>query len=114
MTILLHGPVGAEMLQRECVIKDPEVLEAVRWHSTFNRGLGHVAKIAYLADKLDHQKTCRYPQLEVSDRLARDDLAAAILSLLQQNLVAMIEAGQLIHPASVEGRNELLELRTRV
>ena len=79
VTVLLHGPVGAEMLQRECGIEDPEVLEAVRWHSTFNRGLGPVAKIAFLADKLDHQKASRYPYLERIERLAKEDLDAAIL-----------------------------------
>ena len=111
VTVLLHGPVGAEMLQRECGIEDPEVLEAVRWHSTFNRGLGPVAKIAFLADKLDRQKASRYPYLERIDRLAKEDLDAAILSFLQEDLASMIGSGQLIHPASVEGRNELLELQ---
>ena len=54
--VLLHGPVGAEILRRECGVGDLEILEAVHWHSTFNRGLGPVAKIAFLADKLDHRK----------------------------------------------------------
>ncbi|MFH1559959.1 MAG: bis(5'-nucleosyl)-tetraphosphatase (symmetrical) YqeK [Chloroflexota bacterium] len=114
VTVLLHGPVGAEMLQRECGIEDPEVLEAVRWHTTFNRGLGSVAKITFLADKLDHQKTSRYPYLERIDRLARENLDAALLAFLQEELASMIGGGRLIHPASVEGRNELLELQTRV
>ncbi|MDA0988559.1 MAG: bis(5'-nucleosyl)-tetraphosphatase (symmetrical) YqeK [Chloroflexi bacterium] len=114
VTVLLHGPVGAEMLRRECGIEDIEVLEAVRWHSTFNRGLGPVAKIAFLADKLDHSKAGRYPFLERIDGLAKEDLNAAILSFLQEDMTAMIAAGLLIHPASVEGLNELLELQTSV
>jgi predicted HD superfamily hydrolase involved in NAD metabolism len=114
VTVLLHGPVGAEMLRRECGIEDQDVLEAVRWHSTFNRGLGPVAKIAFLADKLDHTKVSRYPFLERIERLAKEDLDAAILSFLQEDLVSMLGAGKLIHPASVEGRNELLGLQTRV
>ena len=40
MPVLLHGQVGSEILRRECGIDDPEVLEAVWWHTTFNRGLG--------------------------------------------------------------------------
>ena len=112
--VLLHGPVGAELLRRECGIEDKEVLEAVRWHSTFNKGLGPVAKIAFLADKLDHNKTGRYPFLERIDDLANKDLNAAILSFLQEDMTAMITAGLLIHPASVEGRNELLESQRRL
>ena len=114
VTVLLHGPVGSEMLQRECGIEDLEVLEAVRWHSTFNKGLGPVAKIVFLADKLDHQKASRYPYLERIDRLAKEDLDAAILSFLQEELASMIGSGHLIHPASVEGRNELLGFQTLV
>lgn len=110
VTVLLHGPVGAELLRRECGIEDTEVLEAVRWHSTFNRGLGPVAKIVFLADKLDHSKAGRYPFLERIGRLAKEDLNAAILSFLQEDMTAMMAAGKLIHPASVEGRNELLGL----
>lgn len=114
VTVLLHGPVGAEMLRWECGIEDPEVLEAVRWHTTFNRGLGFVAKIVFLADKLDYQKAARYPYLERIDRLARENLDAAVLSFLQEEMVSMIGAGQLVHPASLEGRNELLELQKGV
>jgi predicted HD superfamily hydrolase involved in NAD metabolism len=111
VTVLLHGPVAAEVLRRECGIADEEVLEAVRWHSTFNRGLGPVAKLVFLADKLDPQKMSRYPFLERVDALAREDLNAALLLFLQEELASMIAAGRLVHPASVEGRNELLELR---
>ncbi|MQF48640.1 HD domain-containing protein [SAR202 cluster bacterium AC-647-N09_OGT_505m] len=107
--VLLHGSIGADMLQRECGIEDSEVLEAVRWHSTFNKGLSQVAKITFLADKLDYKKASRYPYLDRIDRLAKEDLDAAVLSFLQEELVSMIGSGQLVHPASVEGRNELLE-----
>ena len=40
MAVLLHGQVGSEILRRECGIHDAEVLEAVWWHTTFNRGPG--------------------------------------------------------------------------
>ncbi|MBI2855377.1 MAG: bis(5'-nucleosyl)-tetraphosphatase (symmetrical) YqeK [Chloroflexi bacterium] len=109
VTVLLHGPVGAEMLRRECGIEDQEVLEAVRWHSTFHRELGPVAKVVFLADKLDHQKRARYPFLDRVDALARDDLDAAVLAFLDEELVALIRDGKPVHPASIEGRNGLLE-----
>ncbi|MBF8267962.1 MAG: hypothetical protein HW388_1470 [Dehalococcoidia bacterium] len=108
VTFLLHGPVGAEMLQRECGIEDDEVLEAVRWHTTFNRGMGPVAKVVFLADKLEPHKVQVYPLLEGVVSLAREDMDAALLTLLQEEIISMIRLGRLIHPASLEGRNELL------
>ena len=107
--VLLHGPVGSEMLRRECGIEDPEILEAVYWHSTFNRGLGPVAKIAFLADKLDHVKAGRYPFQERVDNLARESLDAAVLAFIQEEISSLLKANQLIHPASIEGLNYLLE-----
>ena len=107
--VLLHGPVGSEMLRRECGIEDPEILEAVYWHSTFNRGLGPVAKIAFLADKLDHVKAGRYPFQERVDSLARESLDAAVLAFIQEELASLLKSNQLIHPASIEGLNYLLE-----
>ena len=107
--VLLHGPVGSEILRRECGIEDPEILEAVYWHSTFNRGLGPVAKIAFLADKLDERKSGRYPFQERVDSLARESLDAAVLVFIQEEIASLLKAGQMIHPASIEGLNYLLE-----
>ena len=109
--VLLHGPVGAEILRRECGVVDQEILEAVHWHSTFNRGLGPVAKIAFLADKLDHHKAGRYPFQERVDNLSRESLDAAVLAFIQEEIASLLKSNQLIHPASIEGLNYLLELR---
>ena len=109
--VLLHGPVGAEMLRRECGIEDQEVLEAVRWHTTFGQGLGPVSKVLFLADKLEPQKVQGHPLLEGTARLAVDDLDAAVLSYLQEDIPSMIRAERLVHPASLEGYNELLAIK---
>ena len=107
--VLLHGPVGSEILRRECGIEDSEILEAVYWHSTFNRGLGPVAKIAFLADKLDERKSGRYPFQERVSNLAKESLDTAVLAFIQEEIASLLKADQLIHPASIEGLNHLLE-----
>ena len=40
LPVLLHGPVGAERLRRDLGVTEPQVLEAVHWHSTAAPGLG--------------------------------------------------------------------------
>ncbi len=111
--VLLHGPVGAEILRRECGIEDPEILEAVHWHSTFNRGLGPVAKIAFLADKLDKHKAGRYPFQERVHNLSKENLDDAVLVFIQEEIASLLKGNQLIHPASIEGLNYLLESSAR-
>ena len=62
--VLLHGAVAACWLEHEGCLADPDVLEAVRWHTTGRRGMGEVAKVVFLADKLDPVKVKHYAYLE--------------------------------------------------
>ena len=106
--LLLHGPVAAELLRSASGLDDPEIYEAVYWHSTAHMGMGPTAKIVFLADKLDPQKAGRYPYLDELKDMATRDLDTAILEFLSRELVSLLSQGGLVHPASVDARNELL------
>ena len=54
--ILLHGQVGSHILQHEEHINEKEILEAVWWHTTFQKNIGPIGQITFLADKLDERK----------------------------------------------------------
>ena len=62
--ILLHGQVGSHILQHEEHINEKEILEAVWWHTTFQKNIGPIGQITFLADKLDERKLKQYPFLE--------------------------------------------------
>ena len=113
LPILLHGPVGAEILRRDCAVEDEDVLEAVRWHTTSSRGLSAISKVVFLADKLDPSKASRYPYIMQLQALARKDLDKAMLFFLERELASHVVRGELIHPASVEARNDLLLANAR-
>ncbi len=106
--LLLHGPVGAELLRRAGGLDDPDIYEAVYWHSTARRGMGPLAKVVFLADKLDPQKAGRYPFLPELGELARTSLNGAILDFLSREMTSLVQHGSLVHPASLEARNDLL------
>lgn len=106
--VLLHGPVAAETLRREDGLADPEVYEAIYWHSTARRDLGPVGKVVFLADKLDPHKSDRYSYGKELASLARRDLDSALRMFLDWELKALLEAGRPIHPAAIEARNQLL------
>ena len=105
--LLLHGPVAAEMLKHNG-LEDPEIYDSVYWHSTAHVHLVPEAKVVFLADKLDPQKAQRYPYLGELGRIAVESLDRAILTFLDRELTALIDQGSLVHPASVEARNQLL------
>ena len=106
--ILLHGLIAALWLENEHGFDDEDVLEAVRWHTTGRQGMGEIAKAVFIADKLDPNKVRRYPYLNEVQSLAEDSLDRAILEYLDQGLLYFVREGELIHPESVELRNELM------
>ena len=108
MPMLLHGPVAAESLCHLDGLDDPEVYEAIYWHSTAHKGLGTVAKVVFLADKLEPGKAGQYPFLSGLKDRAMASLDGAMLDFLTRTLVSRLQNGRLVHPASIEARNDLL------
>jgi predicted HD superfamily hydrolase involved in NAD metabolism len=106
--ILLHGPLAAERLRLECGVSDGEVLEAVRWHSTGCAGMGPVALVVFLADKLDPHKVEGLAHGRPLVALAQESLERAVVEYLSAEITSLVERGSLLHPASVEARNDLL------
>ena len=108
LPILLHGPVGAEMLRDADGLDDQDIYEAVRWHTTAHADLGAPGKVVFLADKLDPQKASRYPFLPEIKGLAERSLDIAILEFWNRELLSLLHQGALVHHDSLEARNDLL------
>lgn len=106
--LLLHGPVGAELLRREDGLDDAPIYQAVYWHTTAHPTLDTLGKLVFLADKLDPQKLARYPYQTLLHQLALEDLDQAVLEFLTRELIGLAQRGQPLHPAAVETRNALL------
>ncbi|MCH7706555.1 MAG: bis(5'-nucleosyl)-tetraphosphatase (symmetrical) YqeK [Chloroflexi bacterium] len=106
--VLLHGPLAAHRLQQECGVTDTEVLEAVRWHSTSCAGMSSVGLVVFLADKLDPDKAARNPLHDQLKEAALGSLERAVADYLTAELSSLLAQGSLLHPASVEARNDLL------
>ena len=106
--ILLHGPVGAEILRREDGLADDVLYQAVYWHSTGHPSLDSLAKLVFLADKLDPQKISYYPYIPLLRELALEDLDRALLEFLTRETIARVSNGDLVHPASYDMLNSLI------
>jgi len=97
---LLHGPVAAELARRELGIEDGEVLEAIRAHTTGKPGMGPLALVLYVADKIEPARD--YPSVQRLRRLAQEDLHAAATEALRRAIAHNEERGKDVHPASLE------------
>ena len=106
--LLLHGPVGAELLRKEEDLNDDILYEAVRWHSTAHASLDPLGKLVFLADKLDPQKAAVYSYQAKLHDMALESLDLALLEFLSREMAKRIEGGGTVHPASVDARNSLI------
>jgi predicted HD superfamily hydrolase involved in NAD metabolism len=97
---LLHGPVAAEMAKRKLGIDDEEVLEALRAHTTGRPGMGPLALVLYIADKIEPARD--YPSVGRLRDLAREDLHKAALESLRRAIAHNEGRGKTTHPASLE------------
>ena len=106
--VVLHGPVGAEILRREDGLDDEPLYQAVYWHTSAHPSLDSLGKIVFLADKLDPQKISRYPYQPYLRELAFADLDRAILEFITRELISLAKQGKMVHPMMLETRNYLL------
>ena len=67
-----------------------------------------VSKVVFLADKLEPDKVRRRPELGEVLRLASVDIDTALLEYVNRQIVRRVERGDLLHPYTLEFRNELI------
>jgi nicotinate-nucleotide adenylyltransferase len=78
---LLHARAAAVYINKKYGIKDKDILEAIRYHTTGVRDMGPIAKVVYIADKIEISRTDVDPILrEMSRESDLDTLFSEVLS----------------------------------
>lgn len=106
---LLHGRVGAEILRLEWGITDEELLEAVRYHMAGAPRMGILAKIIFLADKLEPNRDKFYGDLGPVRKLAMTDLDAAIARLSVWRVAELPSLAAVSRDPIAEARSAVIE-----
>jgi predicted HD superfamily hydrolase involved in NAD metabolism len=57
---IAHGPVAAAVLRARLGVRDEDVLNAVRYHSTLRAGASPLEQLVFIADKIEHDPTARH------------------------------------------------------
>jgi predicted HD superfamily hydrolase involved in NAD metabolism len=106
---LLHGPVGAEVLREEWGITDEEILDAVRDHITGSPYMSPLAKVLFLADKLEPSRDRYYGGLDPLRDLAMHNLDEAILRLYAWRMDQLVASRGPMDERMVSARNRLID-----
>jgi predicted HD superfamily hydrolase involved in NAD metabolism len=103
---LLHAPIGARLAKSIYGVNDPEIIAAIAAHTVGGPNLSLLSVIVYMADYIEPNRS--FPGVDKLRSLAQADLSAAMIESYDHSIQYIISRGGLIHPATVEGRNELL------
>lgn len=103
--ILLHAKLGVYYAQKKYGVTDPEILAAIRYHTTGAAGMSKTAMVVYLADLLE--PTRDFPGIEEMRCLVKVNLEQTMLKAYAQTMRYLLEYDLLIHPHCIDGYNEL-------
>lgn len=104
---LLHGPIAASLLWEWFDIRDDELANAIRYHTTGRVGMTLMDKIIYLADAVEPGRT--YDGVEEIRRLAFTDITHALAMSIDNTLSYLIANQKPIFPLTIMVRNDLWE-----
>ncbi|MDI6703885.1 MAG: bis(5'-nucleosyl)-tetraphosphatase (symmetrical) YqeK [bacterium] len=106
---LWHAAISQELAKRKFNIYDSEILQSIRIHPTGDKDMTSVDKIVVLSDYLEPNRNFR--DNEKIKVIAMKDLNQATILVLTSKLLHVIKKGSLIHPRTIEARNDLLSIR---
>ncbi|MCD8009889.1 MAG: nicotinate-nucleotide adenylyltransferase [Lachnospiraceae bacterium] len=103
-TALTHGPIGAEIAREELGIRDEELLNAIRYHTTGRPAMTDLEKIIFIADYIEPNRD-RAPHLKELRRMAYIDLNETIRCILKDTLAYLRDSKTVIDERSLETYN---------
>lgn len=104
---LLHGLVGTIIAKNLMGIKDQDILNAIRYHTTGRENMTMLEKIIYLSDYIEPGR--KYPGVEKVRELAFQDIDKALINSFNITIKYVIEKDQVLHLDTIKGRNFLLK-----
>ncbi|MCD7033025.1 bis(5'-nucleosyl)-tetraphosphatase (symmetrical) YqeK [Metabacillus sp. GX 13764] len=103
---LWHAPVGAYLVQKEAGITDPDVLEAIRCHTSGKPGMSLLDKIIFVADYIEPGR--HFPGVEEARELAKKDINKAAIFALKNTIAFLLKKNQAVYPDTINTYNDLI------
>ncbi len=104
---LSHSVIGSYVIQETFNIKDEDIINAVRYHTTGRENMTILEKIIYMADLIEEGR--KFPLVDKLRELAYNgSLDEALLLSFNNTIKFVMDNNQLIHPITVSARNYIL------
>lgn len=89
---LLHAKLGAYLAEKTYGVSDPEILHAIKVHTTGEPDMSLLDKIIYIADYIEPGRE-KAPNLEEVRRMAFKDLNVCMAEILRDTLMYLMSRG---------------------
>lgn len=106
-TPILHGKIGADIAKKKYNV-DEQIENAIKYHTTTSVKMDKLAKIVFVADKVEMNRKSEEYDIEAERELAKKDLDATVLLIIDSNITSLIAKGKLIDQDSIDTRNLLI------
>lgn len=103
---LLHAPCGAYYVEHEVGIKDEEVLNAIRYHTTGRPNMTLLEKVIFLADYIEPGR--QFKGVDEVRKLSETNLDEAVIQALDNTVSFLMKRRQLVYPETIATYNELV------
>ncbi len=103
---ILHARIGAELAVKRFGIDHPEILSAIRLHTTGSGAMTLIDAILYVADFAEPQRP--YREADIVLKLAYQDLNRAVLEVSRYKIEQLLIKGKAIHPNTIDAYNAAL------
>lgn len=105
---LSHSLIGSYIAKYELNIKDEDIINAIKYHTTGKKDMSLLEKIIYMADLIEENRD--YPGVELLRELTYSGkLDKALLLSFNNTIKLVLDRNQLVHPRTVEARNYILK-----
>lgn len=103
---LWHAILGAEYIRRELGVTDPEILQAVRYHTTGRKNMTLLDKVLFIADFTSDDRD--YPGVEQIREAAQNSLEEAMIEGIVFTVKDLAGARHPIHPDTIAAYNDTI------
>ena len=104
---LLHALIGVEFAVSHFDVDNPEILNAIRIHTTGSGKMTLIDKILYVADFAEPKRN--HVEAHSVRELAYQDLNKAVFEVSRYKIEHLLAKGVLIHPYTIDAYNSALQ-----
>ena len=102
---LMHGKIGAYLVKDRYNMNE-NIQNAIKFHTITDKSMNMLAKIVFVADKIEEGRTNEGISEEAE--LAKKDIDKAIILIIDNTIKYLLNENKLIHTKEVEMRNYLM------